>query len=136
MNYHRAVGLDVTLEYDVHIVYPLFLKRGQYSLSCVESKAFSYRRTRCRTEHLIFGTSPSVGLRRGLSVDTCFCSQLVLVTGFRRVSSLGFLLVLSRVLNRHLITKIHVVLGVFVISLLKYCHQLLVVLPYCGYSSF
>ena len=30
---HRAVGVDFLQEFDVHIFYPLFLKRGQYCLS-------------------------------------------------------------------------------------------------------
>ena len=30
---HRAVGVDFHQEFDVHIFYPLFLKRGQHSLS-------------------------------------------------------------------------------------------------------
>ena len=30
---HRAVGVDFLQEFDVHILYPLFLKRGWYCLS-------------------------------------------------------------------------------------------------------
>ena len=30
---HRAVGVDFLHKFDVHIFYPLFLKRGQYCLS-------------------------------------------------------------------------------------------------------
>ena len=38
MDCHRAVGVDFLQELDVHIFYPLFLKRGQFcvSLHCVE----------------------------------------------------------------------------------------------------
>ena len=57
---------------------------------------FALRRMRCRVEYYILCTSPSVGLRRGcsLSLSICFCIQLTLVDGFRRVSSLAFSLVL------------------------------------------
>ena len=30
---HRTVGVDFLQEFDVHIFYPLFLKRGKYCLS-------------------------------------------------------------------------------------------------------
>ena len=73
-----------------------------------ESKVSRSRRMRCRVRYYILSTSPSVGIRRECGMSLSFWIQLALVTGFRRVSSLAFSLVLSWVLYKRLIVDISV----------------------------
>ena len=73
---HRAVGADFLQEFDVHIFYPLLLKRGQYCLSLHIVESFLVV-DECDSEWdiiIILFTSPSVGSRRGsgMLLSTCF----------------------------------------------------------------
>ena len=110
---HRAVGVYFFHKFDIHIFYPLFLKRGQYcsSLHWVESCLICLsRRMRCRVRNCILCICLSVGLRCGCNLSLSICSwiQLALVSGLRRVSSLAFSTVLSWILYRCLIVDISV----------------------------
>ena len=89
---------------------PVFEARSVLLEFAMSRKCSRSRRMRCRVGYYILCTSPSVGLRRGcgLSLNVRFLTQLALVAGFRRVSSLAFSLELSRVLYRCLIVDISV----------------------------
>ena len=120
-----------------HLLSPVLEARSvllQFTLSRRLSRS---RRMRCSVEYYILCTS-SVGLRRGcgLSFSIRFWIKLALEASFRRVSSLGFSLVLPWVLYRCLIVDISFCNSWgFLIFLLEGYHSLSV-FPCCRYSSF
>ena len=63
---HRASGVDISQEFDVHVFYPLFLERRQYLLSvhCVVGLLVDER-----DAPRVIVTSPSVGVRHGCDLS-------------------------------------------------------------------
>ena len=92
-DYHRAAGVDVFHEFDVHVFHLLFLKRGQYCLSlhCVGRLLGTWR----RAEYCILGTSPSVRPRVNVVCRPLPAVESRCAVCFRWVSSLDYFLAYS-----------------------------------------